>query len=180
MLDEPVWSEDLPLASFDSLTDFESFVIRCEDVAQRQLLEHDYNTFSPFHKFYQSFRKSGEDSLLDFVTGYKEDLVEPMDSLSCVGLSTVLMQELKSKEGKYADCFCQVSCEEAIKDVGAYSIGSPNNLKEHILVAIRFSLPASRPDESPRHGYVLFDPGYHVARPGERIIFTTANEGISP
>jgi hypothetical protein len=164
VLDAPVWIEDLPIASFASLIDFESFIIRCEDVIQRQLLAFDYNTISSFNKFYQSYKKSGEDSLLDFVSDYDEDLVEQEDSLSCVGLSMALIRELQQKEKKYGQCFTTVSCEEAVKDVGAYYIGSPNNLKEHVIVAVRVSLDVA--GESPRTGYILMDPGYHVSRPG--------------
>ena len=164
VLDEPVWSEDLPVASFASLIEFESFIIRCQDVIQKQMVAHDYNTISPFNKFYQSFRKSGKEGLVDFVSGYGEDLVEQEDSLSCVGLTTILIQELQRAEKQYSHCFAHVSCEEVIKDVGAYSIGSPNNLKEHVIVAVRISLAPPRAGEQRRSGFVLMDPGYHVAR----------------
>lgn len=164
LLDAPAWIEDLPIASFTSLIDFESFIIRCQEVIQKQLLAFDYNTISSFNKFYQSYKNSGKDSLLEFVTDQNEDLVEQEDSLSCVGLSMALIQELQQKEKRYGHCFTTVSCEEAVKDVGAYYIGSPNNLKEHVIVAIRISLHEA--GEVPRSGYILMDPGYHVSRPG--------------
>lgn len=166
VLDAPVWIQDLPVASFAHLIEFESFIIRCQDVIQRQMVAHDYNTISPFNKFHQSFRQSGKDSLLDFVSGYTDDLVEQQDSLSCVGLSLALIQELQRTENRYSHCFAHVSCEEVIKDVGAYSIGSPNNLKEHVIVAVRISLAPLRAGDERRAGFVLMDPGYHVARPG--------------
>jgi len=50
-----------------------------------------------------------------------------------------------------------VSCEEVVKDVGSYSIESPNTTKEHVLLAMKISIGS-------RAGFVLFEPGYHVPR----------------
>lgn len=69
------------------------------------------------------------------------------------------MKKLRQSLPSYARCVALVSCEEVVKEVDSYCIESPNTLKEHVLVAIRVCI-----DES-RYGFVVLDPGYHVARP---------------
>jgi len=159
VLDTPVWNDDLKVANFASLTSLEDFVMRTQDVIQQELLTHDYNTFTPFAQFYKDYRKASErQSFLHFVTGYS-NLTEEKGSLSCVGLSLSLIERVRKLDSKYADCITLVSCEEVVKDVGSYTINSPNNLKEHVMVAMKIGL------EEKRDGFILMDPGYHVSRP---------------
>lgn len=92
------------------------------------------------------------------------------DSLSCVGLSLALIQALRTGLGpELVPYISLVSCEESVKDIGSYSLESPNNLKEHVLVCMAFSLSESGSSTSfssmARSGYLIWDPGYHVARP---------------
>ncbi|CAG2178895.1 unnamed protein product, partial [Oppiella nova] len=95
--------------------------------------------------------------LLDFISNYKSRISK--DSLSCVGLSISLIRKLRQMYPKLSRSIALVSCEESVKDTGAYSMQSPNNVKEHCLVCVRITI------EYKRSGYVLLDPGYHVARP---------------
>jgi len=76
-----------------------------------------------------------------------------------VGLALSLIQKLRQAHPGLRNSIGPVSCEEAVKDVGSYCMQSPNNVKEHILVAIRVCI------QNNRYGFVLLDPGYHVARP---------------
>ncbi|CAG2105480.1 unnamed protein product, partial [Medioppia subpectinata] len=161
VLDVPVWSYELTEAKFDTLVHFEEFMIECENLLQQQLLSYEYNTFNSFLQFYQNFKKAKKSNkslpLLDFVSNYKSRISR--DSLSCVGLSISLIRKLRQMYTRFSRSIALVSCEESVKDVGAYSMQSPNNVKEHCLVCIKICI------EGKREGYVLLDPGYHVSRP---------------
>jgi len=99
------------------------------------------------------------------VNKYK-NLEEEFGGLSCVGLSTSIIAKVDQVfGGKISDKIALVSCEEVVKDVGSYSIDSPNNLKEHVMVALKIVLPDEVKRGRVREGYVLMDPGYHVSRP---------------
>ena len=182
VLQPPVWSHDLKTVSFTSLTSLEDYLMQCQDVIQQELVLHDYNTFSSFVTFYEDYQKYRKEkeieketielngneksktsaSFLDFVNKY-ENLKEETGSLSCVGLSSSLITRVGQLQGgKFAGSIALVSCEEVVKDVGSYSIDSPNNLKEHVMVAVKISL---RDSGRERIGFILMDPGYHVARP---------------
>lgn len=123
---------------------------------QHELAAHHYDTLTSLIQFHADFRQSGL-PLVNFVSGYNKDLSNL--GLSCVGLSLSLMKKLRQSLPAYAHCVSLVSCEEVVKEVDSYCIESPNTLKEHVLVAIRVCI-----DES-RYGFVVLDPGYHVARP---------------
>jgi len=174
VLQPPVWGHDLKSISFSSLTSLEEFLIQSQDVIQQELVRHDYNTFSSFVTFYSDYQKyvrterndgQNKPSFLDFVNKYK-NLEEEFGGLSCVGLSTSIIAKVDQVfGGKISDKIALVSCEEVVKDVGSYSIDSPNNLKEHVMVALKIALPDEVKRGRVREGYVLMDPGYHVSRP---------------
>ena len=144
-----------------SLEEFEEFLIECENVLQRELESNAYNTFHSFLQFYHNFKKAKKNNkslrLIAFVSNYRSHISK--DSLSCVGLSISLIRKLRQMYPKLSRSIALVSCEEAVKDTGAYSMESPNNVKEHVLIAIRINI------ENKRSGFVLLDPGYHVSRP---------------
>lgn len=174
VLKPPVWSHDLKTASFPSLTSLEDYLIQCQDVIQQELVRHDYNTFTSFVGFYQEYQKYQKENafkienvgkkspFLDFVNKF-DNLNEENGSLSCVGLSASLITRIgQLVGGRFVGHISLVSCEEVVKDVGSYSIDSPNNLKEHVMVAVKISF---RDEGKERNGFILMDPGYHVARP---------------
>lgn len=164
VLDVPVWSHDIKEAKFASLQLFEDYLIQCENVLQQELSSYDYNTFNSFVQFFQNYKKAKKHSkslrLIPFVSNYKSRISK--DSLSCVGLSISLIRKLRQMSPKLCRSISLVSCEEAVKDTGAYSMESPNNVKEHVLVCIRASIGVGI---DKRSGFVLLDPGYHIARP---------------
>jgi hypothetical protein len=174
VLQPPIWSHDLKLTSFSSLTALEDYLMQLQDVVQQELVRHDYNTFTSFVGFYQDYMKYKSNereienagmkhgSFLNFVNKY-DNLKEETGSLSCVGLSESLIAKVgRLLGGRFEGHVSLVSCEEVVKDVGSYSIDSPNNLKEHVMIAMKICL---RDEGRDRSGFILMDPGYHVARP---------------
>lgn len=161
VLDVPLWSNEIKEAKFATLEQFEEFCIECENILQQTLDSYDYNTFNSFLQFYHNFKKAKKNnkslSLINFVSNYKSRISK--DSLSCVGLSITLIRKLRQINQKFSRSIALVSCEEAVKDTGAYSMESPNNVKEHVLICIRINI------ENKRLGFVILDPGYHISRP---------------
>lgn len=156
MLDTPVWTRKLEIARFDGMLPFENFLGHCREVLQCEMVDHQYDTFSSLIQFHADYRKSGL-ALVNFVSGYNVNHITS-NGLSCVGLSLSLIKNLSVVLPAYSRSISLVSCEEVVKDYGSYCIESPNTLKEHVLVCIRVKVAY-------RYGFVLFDPGYHVARP---------------
>lgn len=161
VLDVPIWSSLFKAMSFDDLMSFEDFLMRSQNILQLELASHDYDTFTSFIDFYKSYKSSGE-GFVPFVSGYNDGLVGSLDGdgLSCVGLSIRLMEKLSASDPRVRKHLGLVSCEEVVKDIGSYVMESPNALKEHVLIALHVVVEK-------RRGYVLFDPGYHVARPSK-------------
>lgn len=161
VLDVPIWSGLLKAVSFDDLMSFEDFLMRSQNILQLELANHDYDTFTSFIDFYKCFNASGK-SFVPFVSGYNDELLGSLDGdgLSCVGLSIRLMDKLATSDPRIRRHLGLVSCEEVVKDVGSYCMESPNALKEHVLIALHVVV------EGNRRGFVLFDPGYHISRPG--------------
>lgn len=156
VLDAPLWSNyELVPAKFETLAEFNEFIIDCEDILHHELTSLDYNTFTSFIKFYHEYKQSSANRLIDFMPFYKPAICP--SSLSCVGLGLSLIGKLRMANPEIASSIGLVSCAEAVKDAYSYNMRSPNNVKEHVLVSIRFSLQ-NRP------GYVLMDPGYHIGK----------------
>ena len=166
LLDTPYWSSELKEARFETLRQLEEALMKWESVLQQGLVTYDYNTFGSYVEFYQNYQTSKQ-SLFDFILSYQPRITT--ESMSCVALSLFLMKHLSQTDPVYGSLFSLVSCEEMVltsaevtdcKLQDAYQLESKDNVKEHVLVCLKFALV----DEG-RSGYVLFDPGYHIARP---------------
>lgn len=159
------WSEELEVAEFETLNQFEQYLIKWEDILGQQLEEYDYNTFSAFNHLYRLYLHSGQ-KFPDFLEKYE---AEPsLDSMSCIGMSLVLLNKLSTIDSKYGPMYGMVSCEEKIDVVEnngqlrhKYMLNSNDNMiKEHGLLCLKFRLTKEE-----RSGFVLLDPGYHISRP---------------
>ncbi|CAG2111483.1 unnamed protein product [Medioppia subpectinata] len=161
VLDVPEWADhELLEARFPELNLFEEFTMECEHTLQQELVTYDYNTFTAFVRMYRNYRRAADHTgvpLIDYLSKYRSRVER--DSMSCVGMSVALVKRLRQQYPRFARSVGLVSCEEAVRDAGAYSIKSANNVKEHNLVCVRVLV------EGRRRGYVLLDPGYHVSRP---------------
>lgn len=158
ILEAPKWTSDLQALHFDSLVSFTAFVTRVQAMLQEEIAAHDYNTFTPFVDFYHKYDTSDSKRLIDFITKFN-DLTDKEDGLSCVGMSTRLLDKMVKRERKLRGSLAIVSCEEAVEDIDSYEIDAPDSLKEHVLLLVKIVL------ENDRIGYLLMDPGYHVTRP---------------
>jgi hypothetical protein len=164
LLDLPAWKDLLQPLCFHSIESFEEFESMLQQILQEQMQRYQYNTFSSFVFFCRQFAAAQllqPDLQLDhFFASFTARLLP--DALSCVGLSMILLKQLRGRLGdKYpalSSALGPVSCEEFVKDVGSYTLHSANTLKEHVLLAICIQIDG-------RPGYVLLDPGYHVAKP---------------
>ncbi|OTF74874.1 hypothetical protein BLA29_006992 [Euroglyphus maynei] len=169
LLDIPHWSDELKQVEFQSMQQFENALIKWEDILQQVLECYDYNTFGSYVDFYHSYQKSNS-NLTDFILNYEAKITT--ESMSCVAQSLVLMQNLSIEDCLYGGSnFSLVSCEEMIMIMTAdengegklqtkYQLDAKDNVKEHVLVCLKFQIM-----DCNRSGYVLLDPGYHIARP---------------
>lgn len=161
----PCWSNKLKEAKFSNLREFEERLMKWECILQQELIKYDYNTYNSFRKFYKSFVESKED-ILDFILSYQTDL--STNSMSCVEMSLFLMNILIQEDKKYGRLFSLISCEEIFIESRTVIEGVLDKnsqldtevLIEHVLVGLKFEL-----SEEKRSGFVLFDLGYHIARP---------------
>lgn len=164
MLELPVWKHSLAPLRFDTNEQFDVFCKELQDILRQQMSRYTYNTFGSFVYFCRQFtaaRAQQPDLALDhFFASFRARLLP--NALSCVGLSMILLEQLRQRlADKYvglAAALGPVSCEEFVKDVGSYTLHSANALKEHVLLAICIQFQG-------RSGYILLDPGYHVAQP---------------
>lgn len=159
----PYWSEELEVAEFETLNQFEQHLIKWKDILGQQLEKYDYNTFSAFIHLYTSYRQSGQ-KFPDFLEEYE---AEPsFDSMSCIGMSLVLLNELSMIDRKYGSMYGMVSCEEKIQIMedeelrNQYMLNLNDKIKEHGLLCLKFYLVQEK-----RSGFVLLDPGYHISQP---------------
>ncbi|CAH0392153.1 unnamed protein product [Bemisia tabaci] len=111
--------------------------------------------------FYRTYRRSLETNLSHFYRCYIPPITA--EHHTCVGLGLELIERL-GKLGKrfpgLVDRLYIASCEELIPEVEEYIDSDPDPSevdKEHVLVAMRLDIAG-------RKGYLLLDPGYHVAR----------------
>ncbi|KAI2808511.1 hypothetical protein BLOT_006456 [Blomia tropicalis] len=164
ILDTPYWSNELKEATFATLNSFEDFLMQIESVLHHELVAHDYNTFGSYVEFFRSYQRT-EKNLVDFVFDYRASI--NVDSMSCVAMALYLLEHLKRVNPMYGQLFSLVSCEEMIafgednrNNEDIYHLDSKDNVKEHVMVALKFNLV-----DGNRNGYVLMDPGYHICRP---------------
>lgn len=166
LLDIPYWSEELKEGEFERLEYFENSLIVWEDILQQELERYDYNTFGSFVEFYHSYRKQSRQTLREFISQYQTKI--SIDSMSCVAQSLFLLNSLAVNDLEHGSLFSLVSCEEMVRmQINErkvqnidYQLESKDNIKEHVLVCLKFKLI-----EENRCGYVLLDPGYHISRP---------------
>ena len=159
ILQAPKWTCDLLPLHFDSLASLSALIGRLKKMLEEEIIARDYNTFTPFVDFYHKYNTSDSRRLVDFVTQFN-DLTEKDDGLSCVGMSTRLLDKMVKREKKLRGSLAIVSCEEAVEDIDSYEIDAPDSLKEHVLLLAKITL-----GQEARVGYILMDPGYHVTRP---------------
>lgn len=135
-----------------------------EVTLHRLLEETHYDTANNFVGFYQSFKKSKTTDLRTFYQSY----VPPVNRRHhmCVSLGMEVVARLAEMCPSIAEHFYLVSCEEAVEAASPYiqhcqeeGIESPvaNLEKEHALIALKLNVAG-------RDGFMVLDPGYHVAR----------------
>lgn len=126
--------------------------------------ETHYNTANNFIDFFTSFKKSKTTDLRKFYQNY----VPPINRRyhMCVSLAMEIVARCSDVCPSLAEHFYLVSCEEAVEASAPYiehcqENGMENALysleKEHALIAMRINVAG-------RDGYMVLDPGYHVAR----------------
>ncbi|XP_059470514.1 uncharacterized protein LOC132193701 [Neocloeon triangulifer] len=108
------------------------------------------------------FQSSGFTQLDQFFREYSPPITP--EHHTCVGLGLELLKKLWLLESKFpglASKFYVISCEEAIENTERYMANGPPPVqlaeKEHILLALRIMV-------GNRSGFLVLDPGYHVAR----------------
>ncbi|XP_065338180.1 uncharacterized protein LOC135938466 [Cloeon dipterum] len=141
---------------------YEDVASKVELQVQNLLKKHNYNTVGNFVRFYMGFESSGFTQLDQFFREYSPPITP--DHHTCVGLGLELLNKLWCLESSYAGLaskFYVVSCEEAIENVTRYTGNGPPPVqlaeKEHILLAMKIQIDN-------RTGFLVLDPGYHVAR----------------
>ena len=142
ILDIPVWLNQLQTLHFETEVEFEHFQTLCRQLLLQQLRRYNYNTFGSFVNFYKKYAESCRQqpslSFNDFFAAHRAKF--DCKAMSCVGLSIALQGQLLTSLSADYPALSQsvglVSCEEAVKDVGTYTMHSPNTAKEHVLVAV--------------------------------------------
>lgn len=109
LLDTPNWSERLVAAHFGTRHSLEEALMHWEGVLQRNLVEHDYNTFGSYVEFHEAFSRDTVD-VQHFLAAYQPRLLG--DSMSCVALSLQLMKDLIQLDARCGPLFSLVSCGE--------------------------------------------------------------------
>lgn len=159
MFDTADWANELIEAKFDTVAEFEKNLMKWESILQNALEKHCYNTFGSYAEFYLSFKRFKQD-IQTFLLDFKPQLMQ--ESMSCVGLSLSLLNDISQADGKHGHLFSLVSCEEMFpvdyENKKDFSIETEETVKEHVLVCLRVCIEQ-------RSGYILFDPGYHISRP---------------
>lgn len=149
-----------------SIREYEALASEVEMQLQRVLEEHNYDTVGNFLEFYESFKRSGCNSVLEFFHIYSPPITSA--HYTCVGLALELWSRLSVQlESKYPGIgkhLCVVSCEEDIVCAPIYTAlsdrldtASYTLEKEHVLMCLKLEF-------SGRSGILLCDPGYHVSR----------------
>ncbi|KAJ8981901.1 hypothetical protein NQ317_007293 [Molorchus minor] len=149
------------------LREYEELASEIEMHLRRVLEEHNYDTVVNWMKFYERFKGSACDSVLEFFHMYSPPITP--EHYTCVGLALELWNRLSIQlEAKYpgiGDHLCLVSCEEDIVSTPVYTAALSDRLdsasytleKEHVLMCLNVEF-------SGRSGTLLCDPGYHVSR----------------
>lgn len=175
----PCWDEEYAVPyRVKNVREYETLACEIEMHLRKVLEEHNYDTIGNFLKFYDSFKKSSMDNLLEFFHLYSPPITS--EHYTCVGLAFELWNRLLIKlESKYpgiGNHIFVVSCEEDVDSPVGYTNSCgfdpssvPHNLeKEHVLMCLKVEF-------SGRTAVMLCDPGYHVAR-----VVTVMADGAYP
>ncbi|XP_072398384.1 uncharacterized protein [Diabrotica undecimpunctata] len=175
----PGW-EDEYIAPYrlNNIREYETLACEIEMYLRKVLEEHNYDTVGNFLKLYESYKKSGNDNLLEFFHLYSPPITS--EHHTCVGLAFELWNRLRlNLDSKYpgiGNHICVVSCEEEIDSPIVYTNAfkdDPTSLpyrleKEHVMMCLKVEF-------SGRTAVMLCDPGYHVAR-----VVTVMSDGAYP
>ncbi|XP_014480694.1 PREDICTED: uncharacterized protein LOC106747570, partial [Dinoponera quadriceps] len=158
----PVWAHYAsPVLTVYTVEQYEELAGSVELETQRLLREHRYNTVGNFLRFYKDYSTSGESVLERFYRKYQPLITD--EHYTCVGLGFELLRRLTDLDERYpglASSLYLTSCEETIGDIASYVGGPPaadSGEKEHVLVCLKIKI-------GERCGFMLLDPGYHIAR----------------
>lgn len=123
-----------------------------------------YNTLNLFIDFYKAFKQTRRSDLKSFFQFYAIPINRRHHM--CVSLAMEIFTQIVEIFPDFANYFYLVSCEEQVVDLPDYiehceqhGINShdANVEKEHSMVVMKISVAG-------REGYMVLDPGYHVAR----------------
>ncbi|CAG9863484.1 unnamed protein product [Phyllotreta striolata] len=175
----PCWDEEYIVPyRLKSVREYETLACDIEMQLRKVLEEHNYDTIGNFLRFYDRFRNSGMDNLLEFFHMYSPPITS--EHYTCVGLAFELWNRIRNKlEAKYPGIgshISVVSCEEDVYSPVGYTNSCrfdpssvPHNLeKEHVLMCLKAEFGG-------RQCVMLCDPGYHVAR-----VVTVMADGAYP
>ncbi|KAJ8957310.1 hypothetical protein NQ314_006558 [Rhamnusium bicolor] len=129
-----------------SIREYEVLASEIEMQLQRVLEEHNYDTVGNFLEFYECFKKSGHNNVLEFFHTYSPPITP--EHYTCVGLALELWNRLSIQlESKYPGIgkhICVVSCEEDIVSTPVYTAlsdrldsASYTLEKEHVLMCLK-------------------------------------------
>lgn len=143
---------------------YEDMVGLIEVILHRMLEETHYDTINNFIEFYNCYKNSKSNFLRTFYQTYTPPINRRHHM--CVSLAMEIVHRLSEVCPQLNEHLYLVSCEEAVESIQQY-ISNCNHLsidnamynleKEHSLIAMRIQVAG-------RHGIMLLDPGYHVAR----------------
>lgn len=161
----PLWDHgQKPTLIIDKIYAYEDIVAIIETTLQHMIQETHYDTVNNFIHFYQSFKKSHMTNLDAFFRNYTPSINR--QNHMCVSLGMEIITRIATLRPDLADFLYLVSCEEAVENATTYVENChQTNIdsvawsleKEHVLVAMKIRI-------GERDGFLLLDPGYHVAR----------------
>ncbi|XP_055373160.1 uncharacterized protein LOC129606706 [Condylostylus longicornis] len=161
----PDWSsETRETLKFDNVWQYEEMNALIEAKLHRMLEVTHYNTVNNFLDFYKAFKKTRRSDLKSFFQFY--DIPINRRHHMCVSLAMEIIIRILEIFPDLAKYLYIVSCEEAVVQPQYYidtceqigiNAANSNVEKEHSLVAMKLSIAG-------RQGYMVLDPGYHVAR----------------
>lgn len=161
----PDWSpEAKETLKFDNVWQYEEMNAIIEAKLHRMLETTHYNTVNNFIDFYKAFKKTRRSDLKSFFQFY--DIPINRRHHMCVSLAMEIIIRILEIFPDIAKYLYIVSCEEAVVQPQYYidtcnqvglNAANSNVEKEHSLVAMKISIAG-------RQGFMVLDPGYHVAR----------------
>lgn len=160
----PIWaSQDKPTFAVDTVWQYEDLVGITETILHHLLEETHYDTVHNYMDFYSAFRKTGMKSLRKFLRKYTPPVNRRHHM--CVSLAMEIVARLTEVMPELGDHLYIVSCEESVESIQTYIETSTKTVggkkysseKEHALLVMKVRVAG-------RDGFMVLDPGYHVAR----------------